>query len=516
MIMKLNKNAVSGLSLMVLGAMSWNIGCHYLNVDKPAFAAASATTPVTPDTAYIPSSINIFANLAKQVMPAVVNISTVSTVRTAYQSGGLPGGFGSPEDFFQQFFGGQGFPGMQPGQQQRHLHMPAQKTMALGSGFIVDPSGIILTNNHVVENADEIKIQFTENSDEEPTPGRVIARDPDLDVALIKVKTSRKLTALALGDSDAVNVGEYVMAVGNPYGQGHSVTHGIVSAKGRIVPGLPIANYLQVDAPINPGNSGGPLLNLRGEVIGINNAIDARAQGIGFAIPINFVKKVLVQLETNGKVSRGYIGAVVAPLTPEIADKIGDSKDLHAPMVTEILPGSPAEKAGLQPYDAIVAVGETPIHSPGELVMAIGSTPVGKAVPLKILRNGKSETLSIQTKEKPGDKSLADSRGHADEGKSSPENSALQTAGLAVAPHDGHGVVVTGVEPGSAAAQAGISQGDVILEADRKEVKDAQALSAILKDPNKSYLLRVEKTTPAGDSLYAVTVLDMKNARDNG
>jgi serine protease Do len=391
--MKTNKSLITNLALMIAGAGTWILANHIPSIGPVIEKTAGAETSSIPSTLAVSSSeLNIFAGLAKKVIPSVVNISTVSVARAYYHpgdgSGGVAGGAQSPEDLFRQFFGGRAIPG--------------RKTMALGSGFVVDPSGIILTNNHVVAQADEIKIQFTENPDEEPTPGKVIGRDPDLDVALIQVKTTRKLTALPLGDSDALNVGDYVLAAGNPYGQGHSVSHGIVSAKGRNVPGLPIADYLQVDAPINPGNSGGPLLNLKGEVIGINNAIDPRAQGIGFAIPINFVKKILAQLETSGGVSRGYIGAVVAPLTQEIATKIGEAADLHAPIVTEVMPGSPAQEAGLKTYDAITEVDGTPVRSPSELVRAISSAPIGKPIPLKISRDGKTETLMIKTRAKPG------------------------------------------------------------------------------------------------------------------
>jgi serine protease Do len=409
-----SKSKLSNIAFLLLGAGIWNLGAHYGALGKTPTAHAElidgapvSTAPPLADA----NSINIFAALSKLAIPSVVNISTISTVKMASRPmAGAPQGFpeGLPENFFQQFFGGgTGFP-QHPG--FRGQTPPERKTMALGSGFIVDPSGIILTNNHVVAGADEIKIQFTENPDEEPTTGKVIGRDPDLDVALIQVKTTHKLTALPLGDSDALNVGEYVMAVGNPYGQGHSVSHGIVSAKGRLAPGLPIANYLQVDAPINPGNSGGPLLNLKGEVVGINNAIDPRAQGIGFAIPINFVKKVLAQLETSGKVSRGYIGAVVSPMTPEIAEHLGDAKGLHAPVVTEVQEGSPAEFAGLKPYDAITEVNGITVHTPSELIVAISSADVGKAIPLKIARKGKEETLSIKPREKPAPRSVADAR----------------------------------------------------------------------------------------------------------
>ena len=302
---------------------------------------------------------NIFVNLAKKVVPSVVNISTLSTPKGGFRPG-------SPDEMFRRFFedflrnhGGipdQGEEGEAP------KGGGGPKAMSLGSGFIIDESGLILTNNHVVAEADEIKIQFTEETDEKPTDGEVVGRDPELDLALIRVKTKRKLIALSFGDSDALQVGEYVSAVGNPFGQGHSVTHGIISAKDRKAPDFQLANYLQTDAPINPGNSGGPLVNLKGEVIGINNAIDQRAQGIGFAIPSNSVLKVLPQLKSKGVVTRGYIGILVNELSPEIAAKLSIDKNTIAPFVTHVYPGEPADRAGIKPYDVILELNGKAIH----------------------------------------------------------------------------------------------------------------------------------------------------------
>jgi serine protease Do len=333
--------------------------------------------------------------LAKKAIPSVVNISTLTTVKAAYNQD-------DPAELFRQFFGGGGIPSVRRRGAPKH----PPKAAALGTGFVIRSDGIILTNNHVVADADEIKIHFTENPEEKPTEGKVIGRDPDLDIALIKVKTPQKLIALPLGDSDALEVGEYVMAVGNPFGNGHSVSHGIVSAKGRESPGVRLAKYVQIDVPINPGNSGGPLLNLKGEVVGINNAIDARAQGIGFTIPINAVKPILNQLESNGKVERGYIGAVVGPLTAEIAEHIGVKSDLQAPLITEVTAGSPAEKAGLKPYDVVMSVDGSSVVTPNDLVMAIASAPVGKKIPIKVSRNGSEKVLFIETAPRP-DKQVA-------------------------------------------------------------------------------------------------------------
>ena len=302
-----------------------------------------------------PGDANIFVKLSKKIVPSVVNISTTMTIKN---SGSAQS---SPEDILRKFFGdilrgnpsyrgprggdedddddSQPLPQLPPGTPPKNL----PKAQSLGTGFIIDSSGLILTNNHVVADADEIKISFTESLDEKPTDGEVVGRDTELDVALIRVKSSREMTAVSFGDSDALEVGEYVIAVGNPFGQGHSVTHGIISAKGRLAPDFPLANYLQTDAPINPGNSGGPLVNLKGEVIGINNAIDQRAVGIGFAIPISLVKKVLPQLRAKGTVSRGYIGVLVNEMVPELAAQLKLPKDSQAPAAAA---GHPAYSTG--------------------------------------------------------------------------------------------------------------------------------------------------------------------------
>ncbi|MGZ3687744.1 MAG: trypsin-like peptidase domain-containing protein [Bdellovibrionota bacterium] len=331
-----------------------------------------------------PSDPNVYVQLAERAVPSVVNISTMKVVKSPFLGG-------DPNDPFRQFFEGRISP--HPRNEPR--------AYALGSGFVIDPSGIILTNNHVVAGADEIKIAFTESNDEVPTDGKVIARDSDLDIALIRVKTKRPLTALPLGDSEKLKVGEYVAAVGNPFGQGHSISHGIVSAKGRQSPDFPLATWLQTDAPINPGNSGGPLLNLRGEVIGINNAIDARAQGIGFAIPINAVKKELAQLESGSTIARGYLGVMIAGMNPELARQLGAPEDLKAPVVMQVDLGTPAFRAGVRPYDVIKKVDGKAITSPAELTSAVSALTEGQKAALTILRSGKEESITVRLGHRP-------------------------------------------------------------------------------------------------------------------
>jgi len=480
-----------------------------------------------------PVDANIFVSLSKKIVPSVVNISTVTTVK-----GGGNGMYpGNQDDLFRKFFeeffhnhqgnqgprGGGGDDDDQSDDQGPPQGPPPKggklpKAMSLGSGFIIDSSGLILTNNHVVVDADEIKIAFTEDPDEKPVDGEVVGRDTELDIALIKVKTKREMQAVPLGDSDALEVGEYVIAVGNPFGQGHSVTHGIISAKGRLAPEFPLTSYIQTDAPINPGNSGGPLVNLKGEVIGINNAIDQRAVGIGFAIPINVVKKILPQLRTKGTVSRGYIGVLVNELTPDVSAQMGVSKDLRAPFVTHVYPGDPADKAGIKTYDIILQFNGKPVHTAAELIAAVTSVNVGDSVPVKVSRNGKDVDLKIKITQRPGAQQL--SEGEKDKKDKKKEPNHLDT-GMTLddlTPEITHelgmsdktkGVVISQVGYGSAADRAGLVRGDVILEVNRKPVKDVDAFYSIVKE-KKSYLLRVRRADPQGREAFSVIVLDLK------
>ena len=472
---------------------------------------------------------NVFVSLSKKVIPSVVNISTTTTLKKA--QGPSPYGHpGNPDDLFRRFFGdlfrqyhGEGGPndegedGPVPPGGPRGKRAP--KAMSLGTGFVIDSSGLILTNHHVIADADEIKIQFTESPDEKPTDAEVVGKDPELDVALLKVKTSRELTVAPLGDSDALDVGEYVMAVGNPFGQGHSVTHGIISAKGRLSPDFPLANYLQTDAPINPGNSGGPLVNLKGEVIGINNAIDQRAQGIGFAIPISIVKKILPQLRSQGSVSRGYIGVLVGEVTPEISDQLKMKKDVKAPMVTHVYPNAPAEAAGLKPYDLVLEFNGKAIRNSNELIGAVTSVNVGETVPVKILRGTEEKVLSLKVAKRPGGPELA-----AHEKSKSPKHSSkpkktpplgmeLEDVTQEIAKELGlkkpAGVVVERVQFGMPADEAGLTRGDVILEVDRRAVKDTEQFYSMITE-KKSYLLRVRRGDSENSEGFLIVVLDLR------
>lgn len=502
------RNLAVAVSLITVGAWAGAYLGGRSGKASEAYGAPGISGPV---------DANIFVNLSKKIVPSVVNISTVSTVKSPFAQG-------SPDDLFRRFFedffrrhGGRDMPeDEEPEDDGRHgRRIP--KAMSLGTGFIIEAAGLILTNNHVVADADEIKVYFTESQDEKPTDGEVVGRDPEIDLALIKVKTKRELVPVNFGDSDALEVGEYVIAVGNPFGQGHSVTHGIISAKGRLAPDFPLASYIQTDAPINPGNSGGPLVNLKGEVIGINNAIEQRAQGIGFAIPVNIIKKVLPQLKTKGVVARGYIGVLVNELTPELAAKIGVSKDLVAPFATHVYPGEPAEKAGLKPYDVILEFGGKPIRNSSDLIAAVTGVSVGDTVPMKILRGKDEKTLKVKVGERPG---VLQAK-KTPEGKKEKKPSrvdvgmALEAITPEIArdlgmPEKSKGVVVSSTTYGGPADRAGLVRGDVILEVDRKVIKDVDDFYATVKDTKKSYLLRVRRSDPQGREIFAVIILDLK------
>lgn len=482
-----------------------------------ALTFTQGSLAITSADAAVDFNPNIFVDLAKKVVPSVVNIQTVSKGHRSFRNGG--GGGGSQDDLFRKFFEDflRNGTGRRATPDEDGEGAPAPEGMALGTGFIIDASGLILTNNHVVNGADEIKIIFTEDLDETPTEAKVVGRDPDLDLALIKVETKKKLTPVALGDSDALQVGEYVMAVGNPFGQGHSVTHGIISAKGRRSPDFALASYLQTDAPINPGNSGGPLLNLKGEVIGINNAIDARAQGIGFAIPINFAKSVLAQLKSTGTVSRGYIGIQVNDLNAEIAQRVNAPKDIRGCFVAHVYPGEPAEKAGLRPYDIITEFNAKKVTSANDLILAVTAISVGETVKVKALRSGKEKLFELKVALRPSSKPDPRSRsksapkeepGKALSGLDVEEVTPESAKELGLRPNV-KGVVVNDIRFESPGDKAALMRGDLIVEVDRKPVKNESDFYSLLR-AKKSYLIRVLRIDEGGNETFQVVVLDLK------
>ncbi|MBI3541767.1 MAG: trypsin-like peptidase domain-containing protein [Deltaproteobacteria bacterium] len=478
-----------------------------VSVSLPLAMACQTTFAARPDSS--PSAVlpetesSVFEQVAEKLLPSVVNISARSTVKSSLLQG-------DPifKHFLEEFFGGEEGSGSALG-----------KAVALGSGFIIDDKGTILTNNHVVSEAEEIKVAFTEAQGEPPADAKVVGRDPDLDVALIRLKhpAKNKLVPVQFGDSDRVRVGQLVMAFGNPFGQGHSATHGIISQKERPAPGIPLATYLQTDAPINPGNSGGPLVSMGGTVIGINNAIVAQAHGIGFAIPINVVKSVLPQLQKSGTVTRGYIGVAVENLTPDIAQKFGAPHDLRAPFVVQVTKNSPAGKVGVEPYDVITRFAEKEVRSASDLIAAVSAAQIGKESILKVLREGREKTFQLTPQPKPVPKELAETKPRAPaSGARALSRTGMKvsdlTRGIASeigAPGSMKGVAVTSVLPGGVADAAGLEPGDVIVEVDREKVASSKELSAKLAN-DSLYVLRVRRSNETGDDQYFIAQLDLR------
>ncbi|MGH7962597.1 MAG: DegQ family serine endoprotease, partial [Candidatus Binatia bacterium] len=359
------------------------------------------------------------------------------------------------EEFFRRFFGDRPPPG-----QQR----------SLGSGFIISEDGYIVTNNHVVGDAAKITVRL---SDKEEFEAKVIGSDEKTDIALIKIDVNHTLPMVPLGKSNELRVGDWVMAIGNPFGLEQTVTVGIVSAKGRVIGAGPYDDFIQTDASINPGNSGGPLLNLKGEVVGINSAIFSQSGGnigIGFAIPIDLAKSITSQLREKGKVTRGWLGVSIQSVTPELAKSFGLKEPIGA-LVAEVTQGGPAEKSGLERGDVIIAFNDTTIKDSHELPALVARTPVGEPAQVTLLRGGKERTLTVKLGE------LTDQQAKAAGGEESGGDWGMTVGNVSAdiarrfqLDPSQKGVVVTEVTPGSPAEQAGIQAGDVIEEVNRQAI----------------------------------------------
>ena len=428
-----------------------------------------------------------FAKIAEEEKKFVVNINTTKSLKRRLPQvprgprGQMP--FGGEEDFFNHFFG----------------QMPERdlKQQSLGSGFIVDKEGYILTNDHVVDGADDIRVTLLDGRSYD---AEVKGRDPKTDIALIKIKPENGLPVATLGDSDALLVGEWVIAIGNPFGFGHTVTAGVVSAKDRTIGAGPYDAFIQTDASINPGNSGGPLFNARGEVVGINSAIISSGQGIGFAIPINMAKSIMEQLRDKGSVTRGWLGVQIQPLTPELRESLNLSAAGGA-LVAGVVKGDPAEKAGVKAGDVVVEFDGRPVRSDRDLVSIVGNTPVGRKVSVKLVRDGKNLTLEVKVAKRSDEK---DEVAAEDEDGPSLKETGKARIGVQVQDvtkdlaerlglDDAAGALVTEVGDGTPAARAGIERGDVILEVNRKPVESAAAFTKAVRasEPGRSVLLLV-------------------------
>jgi serine protease Do len=408
-----------------------------------------------------------FADLAEHLRPSVVNISTTQVVkgqRRATPRLPFPSPFGERdpfEEFFDRFFGGEG--------PQREF-----RRRSLGSGFIINREGYIVTNNHVVENASDIKVSL---SDKEEFDAKVVGRDPKTDVALIKIEAKKDLPAAALGDSSKLRVGEWVMAIGNPFGLGHTLTTGIVSAKGRIIGAGPYDDFIQTDASINPGNSGGPLFNMSGEVVGINTAIIATGQGIGFAIPVNVAKELLVSLRDKGRVVRGWLGVQVQRVTPELAKSFGLNRERGA-LVADVMPNTPAERAGIERGDVIIEFNGRKIEEMNDLPRIVANVSPGSEVPVKLMRKGQERTVRVKVDEMKEERVAAAGSGTIEESLGMTVQELTPEIARNLGMSDTKGIVVTNVEENSPADTAGIQRGDVILEMNQRKIdslKDYQA-----------------------------------------
>lgn len=447
---------------------------------EPAAAAAagSVTSPPPLNTvslppAPVPATFDVAA-LSDKVRPYVVNITTTEKV--------APGGemIQGMENPFEFFFGQRG----QPRPQERPDR--ESKRQALGTGVIIDPSGYIVTNEHVIHDAAEVRVRL---ADEREFVAEVVGHDPKLDIALLKLKNAKDLPAAPLGASEQIRVGEHVLAVGNPFGLGHTVTLGIVSAKARAIGAGPYDDFIQTDASINPGNSGGPLFNWRGEVVGINTAIRPGANGIGFAIPIDAVKDVIPQLREKGHVERGRLGLAFQPMTPDLSSALGLEGPKGA-LVSDVEAGSAAARAGVKPGDVIVSVNGTPIQHAEELPRRVARNTPGSTIALGVLRDKQPRELKATLDALPDDDEPAPkARPSATPSERSEKVDGL---GLKVSNAPG-GVRVDEIAESSAVRD--LSPGDLITEVDHVKVTDAQSFRAAMskQKPGGAALVKVRR-----------------------
>ena len=440
---------VFGSLLCLLAGVSISSAIDQYQAGGRMAAVANAQAPA------VSQGLPDFATLAKRVGPSVVNVSTTQVRKAAADVPSPFDGDDQMSQFWQRFFGGR-------------IPRGSQRQMGLGSGFIIDRNGTILTNYHVVDGAQKISVTL---SDGKSYDAKVLGKDQKTDIAVIKIDAGQDLPAVTLGDSDRLDVGEWVMAIGNPFGLDHTVTSGIVSAKGRQIGAGPYDNFIQTDASINPGNSGGPLINLRGEVVGITTAIYSQSGGnigIGFAIPTNSIKEVLPQLKDKGRVVRGYLGTTVQKITPEIADSLG-VKQQRGALVADVVRGSPAERAGIKTGDIITEFNSKEVKDSTELPGLVARVAPGTGTSVKVLRDGKEMTLAITVGEMK-DTEVAASGQQGELGLAvqpvTPE--VAQSLGLDRA----EGLVITEVKPGSAADDAGLREGDLITQINRRPVKN--------------------------------------------
>jgi serine protease Do len=476
------KTAAATMALALgLGGLAVAAADHLIN--PPAtFKLASADEP---------ASRNSFAPVVKKVLPSVVTITSARMVKTGFEGGddGVP-------PMLRQFFGDQGDGG------GRSRAPRQQKEEGMGSGVIVSPNGYILTNNHVVDHATTVTVIMP---DKREYKARVVGADPKTDIAVVKVDAG-SLDPITLGDSDKVQVGDYVLAVGNPFGVGKTVTMGIVSATGRANLGIEdYEDFIQTDASINPGNSGGALVNDRGELIGINTAILSHGsegnQGIGFAVPVSVARSVMEQIIDKGKVTRAYLGVMAQEVTPAIAKAFHET-DVRGALIGDVTPDSPAQKAGLEKGDIILDINGKPVNNSAELRMHVSLMAPGTKVNVKVFRDGAEKTLPLTLAEMPTETAKNEQPENSSEDSLqgiTVENVTARTAQQLGLPATAGGVVVTNVDPAGKAADSGLKRGDVIQEVNHKPVRNTADFESAMRNAKDAALLLVNRQ---GNTMY--------------
>ena len=445
---------------------------------KLLFAALLSLVVLLPLPAPAAEVPDTFADLAELLLPSVVNISTTQVVEQSRRTPVPQAPPGSPfEDFFRDFF-----------DRNQPEGGPRRRATSLGSGFIIDPRGFIVTNNHVIADADEVNVILSDDTRHEAT---VIGRDPKTDLALLKIETGRELRAVAWGDSRQSRVGEWVVAIGNPFGLGGSVTAGIISARQRNINAGPYDSFLQTDASINRGNSGGPLFNMDGEVIGVNTAIfspSGGSVGIGFSIPSEIAARVISQLQDFGRPRRGWLGVRIQSVTDEIAESLGLNEAAGA-LVASVSPEGPAELGEIKAGDVILSFNGQPIDEMRDLPRVVADTEIGRSVPVEVWRRGEVQVLSVEVGELDEEQPVLASATTGLE-EDQPEVGSVDALGLTLSSittvtrtdfelsEDIEGVLITDVAADSAAAEKGLRPGDVILEVSQEEVSTPEQVAA--------------------------------------
>ena len=466
-VMALTSVAVSCLAigLVVSASMNWTRPVVAQNQINPSQGAIVATV----------SRPESFSGLAEKLSPSVVNIKVEMVEKAGFNRPEMEIPDGPMGDLFKRFF------------EEMPQAPPSRRTQGAGSGVVIGKEGYILTNNHVVEGAKEVTVTF---ANQKEYKAQVVGRDPKTDLAVLKIKSKETFPAVTMGNSDQLKVGDWVVAIGNPFGLNNTVTSGIVSAKGRVIGAGPYDDFIQTDASINPGNSGGPLINMQGELVGINTAILPNGQGIGFAIPVNTAKPLVPQLISTGAVTRSYLGVNIQSITPELAKAL-TLRDRKGALVADVVSGGPADQGGIKRGDVIIAYNGKVVEDSHHLPALVAATPVAQEATVTILRNGQERKLSMKVEELPGDKAASEKPLHPTAGKWGLQ---LRDVNPQVAQRfhlkEEKGAVVAGLEPGSRAAEAGIQPGDLILEVNRQPVGSVKdVLNNIDQSKDKDHLL---------------------------